>query len=174
MDKKYTAPILSGTVLICLIIPLSIWFYTGRGDDQTQLFCTLEAKMCPDGSYVGRSRPTCEFEKCPSGEVKETTSAKTNERILNNGFYITPLEVVSDSRCPQGVQCIWEGTVSLKVRIEEAGKNTVEEKVLEMGKPSYFLGGSITLYSTSPYPVYGKEINESDYLFTFNFSSTDF
>ena len=28
--------------------------------------CTLEAKLCPDGvSYVGRSGPNCEFEKCP-------------------------------------------------------------------------------------------------------------
>ena len=27
--------------------------------------CTLEAKMCADGSAVGRSGPNCEFEKCP-------------------------------------------------------------------------------------------------------------
>lgn len=26
--------------------------------------CTLEAKLCPDGSYVGRVPPNCEFEKC--------------------------------------------------------------------------------------------------------------
>ena len=27
--------------------------------------CTMEAKECPDGSYVGRTGPNCEFEKCP-------------------------------------------------------------------------------------------------------------
>lgn len=27
--------------------------------------CTLEAKLCADGSSVGRSGPNCEFEKCP-------------------------------------------------------------------------------------------------------------
>lgn len=27
--------------------------------------CTLEAKLCPDGSYVGRQGPSCEFAKCP-------------------------------------------------------------------------------------------------------------
>src|SRR5262245_26096340 len=27
--------------------------------------CTAEAKMCPDGSAVGRSGPNCEFAKCP-------------------------------------------------------------------------------------------------------------
>jgi hypothetical protein len=29
------------------------------------IFCTMEAKQCPDGSYVGRSGPKCEFAPCP-------------------------------------------------------------------------------------------------------------
>lgn len=28
--------------------------------------CTMEAKLCPDGSYVGRTGPNCEFTPCPS------------------------------------------------------------------------------------------------------------
>ncbi|MCX6823267.1 MAG: hypothetical protein NTX91_04745 [candidate division SR1 bacterium] len=27
--------------------------------------CTMEAKLCPDGSSVGRTGPNCEFAKCP-------------------------------------------------------------------------------------------------------------
>lgn len=27
--------------------------------------CTMEAKLCPDGSYVGRTGPNCEFH-CPA------------------------------------------------------------------------------------------------------------
>jgi hypothetical protein len=27
--------------------------------------CTMEAKLCPDGSYVGRQGPRCEFAPCP-------------------------------------------------------------------------------------------------------------
>lgn len=27
--------------------------------------CTMEAKLCPDGSYVGRTGPKCEFTPCP-------------------------------------------------------------------------------------------------------------
>lgn len=27
--------------------------------------CTMDAKQCPDGSYVGRSGPNCEF-VCPA------------------------------------------------------------------------------------------------------------
>ncbi len=28
--------------------------------------CTMEAKTCPDGSYVGRTGPNCEFSPCPT------------------------------------------------------------------------------------------------------------
>jgi len=28
--------------------------------------CTMEAKLCPDGSAVGRTGPNCEFAQCPS------------------------------------------------------------------------------------------------------------
>lgn len=27
--------------------------------------CTMEAKICPDGSAVGRVAPNCEFAACP-------------------------------------------------------------------------------------------------------------
>lgn len=34
--------------------------------------CTMDAKLCPDGSYVGRVPPTCEFAACP--DVRSSTS----------------------------------------------------------------------------------------------------
>lgn len=34
--------------------------------DQSDLIaCTMEAKLCPDGSSIGRSGPDCEFTECP-------------------------------------------------------------------------------------------------------------
>lgn len=38
-----------------------------NGNNKTQ--CTMEAKLCPDGSAVGRSGPNCEFLPCPGGDV---------------------------------------------------------------------------------------------------------
>lgn len=37
--------------------------------------CTMEAKLCPDGSYVGRSGPQCAFAECPP--VVATTTPHT-------------------------------------------------------------------------------------------------
>lgn len=33
-------------------------------DEET--VCTLEAKICPDGSAVGRKGPNCDFQECPT------------------------------------------------------------------------------------------------------------
>ena len=45
--------------------------------------CTADAKQCPDGSYVGRTGPNCEFEKCPAvtpeDEIDTPTSTPTGE-----------------------------------------------------------------------------------------------
>jgi len=34
-------------------------------DEEGMVACTMEAKMCPDGTYVGRTGPRCEFAPCP-------------------------------------------------------------------------------------------------------------
>lgn len=41
--------------------------------------CTEEAKQCPDGSYVSRTGPNCEFAECP--EAKETSTEKQSGYI---------------------------------------------------------------------------------------------
>ena len=37
--------------------------------------CTMEAKSCPDGSYVSRHGPKCEFDACPSPAPAASSSA---------------------------------------------------------------------------------------------------
>ena len=37
-----------------------------------RLPCTMEAKICPDGSSVGRVPPDCEFAPCPDETVSES------------------------------------------------------------------------------------------------------
>ncbi|MEI6528954.1 MAG: GerMN domain-containing protein [Candidatus Falkowbacteria bacterium] len=38
--------------------------------------CTMEAKICPDGSAVGRTSPDCEFSSCPGTNAHEATTNK--------------------------------------------------------------------------------------------------
>lgn len=69
-----------------LLVPYILWVsfagflnYTiwtlNKVDAGEQVYCTMEAKLCSDGSAVGRTGPKCEFAACP--EVNERLSWKT-------------------------------------------------------------------------------------------------
>lgn len=47
-----------------VVIGLGIYKFNFTNDD-IHVACTMEAKLCPDGSAVGRSGPNCEFAPCP-------------------------------------------------------------------------------------------------------------
>lgn len=42
------------------------------GSKTEPVACTMDAKACPDGSYVGRTGPNCEFAPCPTVKPVET------------------------------------------------------------------------------------------------------
>ena len=58
---------------IVIIAGVAGYFVVNRQTDSTPtpVACTLEAKLCPDGSYVGRTGPNCEFALCPSEALCE-------------------------------------------------------------------------------------------------------
>lgn len=68
-----------GTVVTVLIALIAAGVYLAAAhfwnfwpfSSTPMVACTMEAKMCPDGSAVGRSGPNCEFAPCP-GEVTYT------------------------------------------------------------------------------------------------------
>lgn len=46
-----------------------------------EVFCTQDAKLCPDGSYVGRSGPHCEFALCPNEAVQDYWKTSTDSKL---------------------------------------------------------------------------------------------
>lgn len=47
------------------ITPSQEPWQTQEEGEQEAVFCTMDAKVCPDGSYVGRQWPDCTFAPCP-------------------------------------------------------------------------------------------------------------
>lgn len=45
-------------------------------EKKVEIVCTMDARACPDGSYVGRVAPSCDFALCPN-EVKPKVSSTT-------------------------------------------------------------------------------------------------
>ena len=131
------------------------------------LGCSAEAKVCPDGTAVGRTGPHCEFAACPQVVPAETesTNAALTERIFTHGIHITPLAVVGDSRCPVDVNCIQAGTVRLSVKLESG--TTTQTQVLTMGSKVGFGGKSVALTAVTPATHSKTPIVSADYRFEF-------
>ena len=161
-------------VFVVLAVLITLFFVVYKKPAETikqpeQIVCTMEAKLCPDGSYVGRVPPSCEFTVCPTTSVVpneiESTVAKLNQRILTNGVYITPLEVKSDSRCAIDVKCIWAGTVTLLVKLESGG--ITNDKTLTLGTPTVFAGKQVVFEGVTPAQQSKKKILSAEYQFEF-------
>lgn len=76
--------------------------------------------------------------------------------------------VEGDSRCPEGVQCIWEGSATLRFAIEGSDETfTVETSG---GKQTVVAGKyQLVAEGLSPYPKEGKAIDASSYRATLRF-----
>ena len=84
------------------------------------------------------------------------------------------IRVVTDSRCPKGVSCVWAGEAKVLVAIYKEGKE-MQQKEIVFNTSNQFVGElanifaseslNITGYTLSPYPEYGKQIkNEAYYI----------
>jgi len=130
--------------------------------------CTQEALECPDGSYVGRTGPRCEFAPCPGG-VGDVTLGEVGvgKTVFINGVRITLHEIVEDSRCPADVVCIWAGRVVARVTLEsntDKETRTIESNAAVVLFDSY----QISIKSIKPSKVASTpEPKPTDYLITF-------
>jgi len=63
------APIVIILIIVGILVSAGGVYYYGFLNKKTELVvCTQEAKLCPDGSYVGRVGPNCEFATCTEKE----------------------------------------------------------------------------------------------------------
>lgn len=86
MNMTSTTKAVLWIVGIALVALAGFVFFASRGSDTEEevsatstatVACTMDAKMCPDGSYVGRSGPDCEF-VCPAAGATNTGGTGVN------------------------------------------------------------------------------------------------
>ena len=156
---------------VILVVALGVYFWvTEKGSfESEQIMCTADAMLCPDGSYVGRTGPNCEFAECPTVEVETSPSGevKVGDTRLVNGLQITLHKVVEDSRCPTDAVCIWAGRLVVNVTLK-FGRAT---ETLNLGTdqgPHNFDIFKVSVLSGTPKPVSTRPIGAGDYTVIFN------
>lgn len=109
---------------------------------------------------------------------KIITKLPIHKTAFVNDVEFTFLKLVSDSRCPKGVNCIWAGEVELLVKVKH-GDREAEEKLITIGfkrQPTgdetsiIFKNDAFTIkaLTVSPYPEHGVAIEPSAYKLHFD------
>ena len=103
----------------------------------------------------------------PSENTSGLAWARIGETVNPGGPTVTPLRLVEDSRCPQGVQCVWAGRVVVNATISTPTMTLTRDLVL--GEPFPVADGTLTLAEVQP--VRGKNAAPApaDYRFGFRF-----
>src|SRR3989339_2284531 len=120
------------TIGLLLIFSGSVYFYVNKKSaDSYPVACTMEAKQCPDGSYVGRTGPKCEFSTCPVAKPIEKQTKfgqpiimRINDSVIFSDSLTLVLKEISDSRCQPGTQCFWQGELAALFQININGSSS--------------------------------------------------
>jgi hypothetical protein len=91
---------------------------------------------------------------------------KIGQSLTLQGVTITPLEVVEDSRCAEGVQCVWAGTVKVRTEIKSGLGTAIE--FMEIDRPITTEAEEVTLVSVTPGTKASRTIAPSDYRFVYS------
>ena len=169
-------------VLIAIAILAGVLSYITSNNDSEEVvedegvMCAMDAMMCPDGTYVGRTGPNCEF-VCPdSGRVEKDVSVitedKTNLIRVNQpvtGSVITsPLQIEGEARgnwffeASFPVSLVnWDGVIIAEGVAEAQGEWMTEDFVpfkvnleftnpYNVGDPDFMKSGTLILRKDNP------------------------
>lgn len=153
----------------------SIWQL--NSGDYGQVACTQEAKLCPDGSYVGRTGPKCEFKACPGENNDLWTTATDSKTGITFQYPKTLLtEYIQTVDWPPQVQvlnqpfsCTEAGSET--ARAGQTIKRMVDDRTYCVTKESEGAAGSIYMNYAYAFPLYSAGSTQADrktIIFTFS------
>jgi hypothetical protein len=111
------------------------------------------------GSAISAEAQTTRQISLPAGKQKIVTRDKLKIKFVS----------VEDSRCPQGVNCVWAGNakVTIKVTNRKGESKTFDLNTNLEVKSVKFEGYEITLGNVTPYPKADAPVSPDGYTATF-------
>jgi hypothetical protein len=102
-------------------------------------------------------------------EKEITVAIGASKSIPETTLEIKFVEVLEDSRCPEGVNCIWAGNARIRIEVSKDGKNPKAFELDTNGPTASidFECFRIALKSVAPYPKADKPTDRANYKATF-------
>jgi hypothetical protein len=101
-----------------------------------------------------------------------------NQIVINYGRQVAAAKenltlkfvvILEDSRCPEGVQCIWAGNARIELAVTRAGEDTTSLELNTNDRypvEAQYLDYTITLIDLKPYPKAAEQIDIENYTAT--------
>jgi len=121
-------------------------YYLGKqrsssAPSNNQTACTQDAKICPDGSAVGRVGPNCEFAECPkpSATPDETANWKTYINTKYSFSFKYPPDWILNEEGSEDGYAVWfyrpdykDNPIQIQLNIQKNG--TLEKEISTLKK----------------------------------------
>ncbi len=115
---------------------------------------------------MGDAAPTGDMNWVAYDEVTELTVGQSLG-IRKTPTAFTFSRVLTDSRCPTGVDCFRAGEAVLLITLPEGGSLRVDVPANGRAPGRFSVpGGNVTIMKLSPYPTDQGEINPDNYVLT--------
>jgi hypothetical protein len=88
--------------------------------------------------------------------------------IKNEGLRVSFTTVAEDSRCPEGVACVWAGNGKIVLRLSKLRRRAATMRLNTTLDPKTddYRGYEVKLVSLNPYPKKDTPIKQKDYVAT--------
>lgn len=127
------------------------------------VFLTLLITLVFGGSVIAQMKT--------GREVK--VQVNNQARVAGTKYTVKFVEMVEDSRCPTGTNCVWAGNAKIKIQITKNGKTP---KILELNsngpETAAFDGHTFKLTALTPHPAMNIRINRNGYIATIRVAKT--
>ena len=117
--------------------------------------------------------PSSNYKSIYVSDIKNYNNLRLNDTIEisykdclydpNRQFYICLDSVISDSRCPDGVECVWAGEATARFKIEKFNCSPVFFVLKEGAEDTVIEGIKVSFLKLLPYPKYGTQIRPENY-----------
>lgn len=114
-----------------------------------------------------------------SQEKKKNDAIKITQKkcIAKKGYHLILKKVVADSRCPEGVNCIWAGEIEVVISVYENKKFLKDHSIILSPKSqkenitwfsNYYPHTNINSISVLPYPKEAVVLDPKKYFIKIN------